>query len=139
MKLVKRQIDPAKARLLPAEQARLDVMTAKEIERNAREDGDNPPLTTEELARGAFGRRVRKARLEFGLSQAEFAKQFELSAATIRDWEQGRTRPNSVALSFLAILERAPEAARQAFPMKVRGSPHSASARRSLAKKKAAR
>jgi putative transcriptional regulator len=106
MALVRRRIDPAKVKLSGEALARIDALTPADIEGNAREDLDNPPLTAEELARGLFGRRVRKKRVELGLSQVEFAREFELSVATVRDWEQGRTRPGKTAQSFMALLER---------------------------------
>src|SRR5215468_5353540 len=40
---------------------------------------------------------VRKIRKELKLSQAEFAAEFGLSAATVRDWEQNRDRPEGAA------------------------------------------
>jgi putative transcriptional regulator len=116
MALARRRIDPAKAKLSGEALARIDALTPAEIERNAREDLDNPPLTAEELARGLFGRRVRKKRVELGLSQAEFAREFELSVATVRDWEQGRTRPGKTAQSFMVLLERMSKTALQAAP-----------------------
>ncbi len=49
-------------RLTPAQRARLDAMTEKEIERNAHEDRDNPPASEAELARAVAARAVRRVR-----------------------------------------------------------------------------
>jgi putative transcriptional regulator len=44
------------------------------------------------------------------LSQAQFAETFGLSAATIRDWEQGRRRPDRTARALLRVIAKRPEA-----------------------------
>ena len=44
------------------------------------------------------------------LSQAKFAARFGLSAATVRDWEQGRRRPDRIARALLMVIDREPEA-----------------------------
>jgi len=38
---------------------------------------------------------VRQLRHKLGLSQAEFAAKFGFQPSTLRNWEQGRTRPSS--------------------------------------------
>lgn len=38
---------------------------------------------------------VRKVRTRMGLSQSEFATKFGLPPATLRNWEQGRSRPDA--------------------------------------------
>ena len=48
------------------------------------------------------------------LTQEAFAKRYGLARATVRDWEQGRRKPDAAALAFLAVLEREPEAVRRA-------------------------
>jgi putative transcriptional regulator len=40
---------------------------------------------------------VRATRRRLGLSQAEFASKFGFQPATLRNWEQGRTRPDGPA------------------------------------------
>ena len=97
-------------RLTPEEEARLDAMTDEELEQNALDDPDNPPLTEEELERGLLGRRVRLARQAIGLTQAEFAARFRIPVATLRDWEQGRRKPDATSLAYLTVIERDPEA-----------------------------
>ena len=96
--------------LTPEQQARLDAMTEEEIEQNALSDPDNPPSTDEELERGVLGRRVRLARQASGLTQAEFAARFQIPVATLRDWEQGRRKPDATSLAYLTVIERDPEA-----------------------------
>lgn len=43
-----------------------------------------------------------------GLSQAEFSRQIGVSAATLRNWEQGRRQPEGPARILLALLARDP-------------------------------
>ncbi|MBL0406245.1 helix-turn-helix domain-containing protein [Microvirga aerilata] len=89
-------------------------MTEEEIERNAREDHDNPPASDAELARAAAARAVRRARERTGLSQAKFAERFQINLARLKDWEQGRFMPNTVALAYLKVIETDPKAVARA-------------------------
>lgn len=57
---------------------------------------------------------VRAARRKLGLSQDDFARSFGVSAATVRNWEQGRRRPEGAARVLLAVIDRDPEAVRRA-------------------------
>ena len=92
-------------RLKPAARARLDAMTQEELERTALEDPANPPVTEEELARAVAARAVRRARQRTGLSQAQFAERFQINLARLKDWEQGRFMPDTVALAYLKVIE----------------------------------
>ena len=103
--------DPKNPLELTLEQkARLDALTDEQITAAALSDPDNPPLTDEELERGVLGRRVRLARQATGLTQAEFAARFQIPVATLRDWEQGRRKPDATSLAYLTVIERDPEA-----------------------------
>ncbi len=90
--------------------ARLDAMTEEEIEANALSDPDNPPLTDEELSRMRRVPNPREIRTRLDLTQEEFAERFFLPLGTIRDWEQGKKRPDSTARVLLRVIERNPEA-----------------------------
>ena len=57
---------------------------------------------------------VRALRRKLGLSQSEFAAKFGFPPATLRNWEQGRTRPDRPARVLLAVLARHPEAVEDA-------------------------
>ena len=58
---------------------------------------------------------VKKVRKRLGMSQGEFATQFGISPATLRNWEQGRRQPEGPARVLLNIIDREPEAVRRAF------------------------
>jgi putative transcriptional regulator len=53
---------------------------------------------------------VRALRRHLKLSQTEFAAKFGFQPATVRNWEQGRTRPDGPARVLLAVIARHPEA-----------------------------
>jgi putative transcriptional regulator len=43
------------------------------------------------------------------LSQDRFAERFRLSAATVRDWEHGRRKPDASANNYLLMIKHAPD------------------------------
>jgi len=52
---------------------------------------------------------VRALRRKLRLSQDQFARRFGFTAARIRDWEQGRSRPDGAVRAYLLVIERAPD------------------------------
>ena len=97
-------------KLSPDERARLAAMTDQEIETSASSDPDAPLWSDDQLERAVFARSVRRARERLGLSQSQFAHRFRINLARLKDWEQGRFRPDSVALAYVKVIEREPEA-----------------------------
>jgi DNA-binding transcriptional regulator YiaG len=86
-----------------------------------------PELTAKQLAR-AIPARVRKRlmlgqfesgedfsllRKFVGLTQAEFARAMGISVHTLRNWEQGRRRPDGPAIALLRIAARHPRIIRE--------------------------
>ena len=57
---------------------------------------------------------VRALRRKLRLSQDQFARRFGFTAARIRDWEQGRSRPDGAVRAYLLVIERAPDAVAKA-------------------------
>ena len=57
---------------------------------------------------------VRGVRARLGLSQSGFAAMFRVSVATVRNWEQGRRRPEGPARVLLTVIDREPDAVRRA-------------------------
>ncbi len=53
---------------------------------------------------------VKALRRKFKLSQDEFASRFGFTAARIRDWEQGRSKPDGALRAYLMVIERQPKA-----------------------------
>jgi DNA-binding transcriptional regulator YiaG len=57
---------------------------------------------------------VRAIRAKTGLSQDDFALQYGLELATLRNWEQGRSEPDTAARNFLMTIAKEPDAVRGA-------------------------
>jgi putative transcriptional regulator len=57
---------------------------------------------------------VRALRRKLGLSQSGFAAKFGFQPATLKNWEQGRTRPDGPARVLLAVIARHPDAVEDA-------------------------
>lgn len=53
---------------------------------------------------------IAATRKRLRLSQARFALTFGISAATLRDWEQGRRHPEGPAKVLLRVIDKEPEA-----------------------------
>ena len=53
---------------------------------------------------------VRKIRDHYGLSQDKFASLMGISVATLRNWEQGRRKPEGPARVLLMVADKHPEA-----------------------------
>jgi len=88
---------------------------------------DIPELTDAQMAR-AIPARVRKRlmagliesgedvaalRRFVGLSQSQFARAMAISVHTLRNWEQGRRRPEGPAIGLLRIAARHPRIIRE--------------------------
>jgi len=52
---------------------------------------------------------VRAVRRRMGLSQTQFATKFGFPPATLRNWEQGRVRPDAPTRVLLAVIAKHPE------------------------------
>jgi putative transcriptional regulator len=57
---------------------------------------------------------VKKIRARVGLSQEAFAATYGFALSAVRDWEQGRRRPERSARILLKIVEKEPEAVTRA-------------------------
>ncbi len=57
---------------------------------------------------------VQAIRQKLGLTQHEFALQFGFSLGTLRNWEQGTRVPPGTARVLLTVIDRAPEAVKEA-------------------------
>jgi putative transcriptional regulator len=52
---------------------------------------------------------VSQLRHRMGLSQSQFATKFGFPPATLRNWEQGRARPDAPTRVLLAVIAKRPE------------------------------
>lgn len=67
--------------------------------------GDRKPSRTFEISSDI----VREIRKSTGLSQERFAGLFHISVGTLRNWEQGRRRPDGPAAALLTAIKNDPE------------------------------
>ena len=67
------------------------------------------------LMRGRFesGEDIAALRRFVGLTQVEFARAMEISVHTLRNWEQGRRKPEGSAVALLRIAARHPKIIRE--------------------------
>jgi putative transcriptional regulator len=57
---------------------------------------------------------VRTIRRRLRLTQDEFSRRFGIPHGTLRDWEQGRRRPEGPARAFLLVIQHEPKAVERA-------------------------
>ncbi len=87
-----------------------------DIARHAAEDGTADAAATFETARAerrvvtVMPLDVAAIRAKTGLSQDRFARAFQISPHTLRNWEQGRRVPDGPARALLLAIDRDPEA-----------------------------
>ncbi len=98
-------------RLSPARKARLAAMTDAEIEAAAAADPDAHALTDDQLRRAQAARFVKSVRAHISLSQEAFAERYHINVARLRDWEQGRSTPDSAIIAYFKLIEHDPETA----------------------------
>ena len=97
-------------RVPPVDRRRLAAMTDAEIARQIAEDpGVAPEITEGQWSGAVIGTRLKALRTRLGLSQAVFAARFHIPAASLRDWEQGRRKPDAAMLAYLTVIEQQPE------------------------------
>lgn len=93
----------------PFEEATTRPMTEAEVKAAASADPDARPMTPEELRKARRVPRVKTLRRALGFTQEEFAVRYQIPIGTLRDWEQGRTRPDQPARAYLKVIARDPD------------------------------
>ena len=86
----------------------LRKLSEEEVERRALSDPDAKPLTEEDFRRLKRSPRVRIVRMALGMTQEAFAQTYGIPVATLRDWEQGRRKPDQASKTLLKLIERMP-------------------------------
>ena len=87
----------------------LKPMTPAAVEAAARADRDAQPLTAEDLKRMKRTPQAKIIRRALALTQEEFAVRYHIPLGTLRDWEQGRARPDRPTQAYLKIIACEPE------------------------------
>ncbi len=107
----------AKARV---RRRRVDATTEPEIARHAARDDTATDAVDFDAALAHGHLRVvtpldvAAIRAKTGLSQERFARAFQISPHTVRNWEQGRRAPQGPARALLLAIDRAPKAVMRA-------------------------
>lgn len=57
---------------------------------------------------------VRAIRKNLGMTQEAFAQSYGFSLSAVKDWEQGRRRPEAAARVLLKVIEKRPDAVSEA-------------------------
>jgi putative transcriptional regulator len=94
--------------------SQFDALTAEQRQAAAAADPDAQPLSPDDLARARRTPQVKVTRRALGLSQEDFAAQFQIPIGTLRDWEQGRKVPDAAAKAYLRVIAREPNTVRKA-------------------------
>jgi len=68
--------------------------------------GEPTPGTRETVIYTADSRAIRE---KLNMSQVEFAKAYKIPLSTLKNWEQGRRRPDATASAYLWSIERYPK------------------------------
>lgn len=90
-------------------------MSAKPKDMKAKIAPDpDAPLSDEEFQRGRSAVLARSARAATGLSQPDFARRYGVPVASLRDWEQGRRKPDAATRNYLRVIASMPDAVARA-------------------------
>lgn len=116
-------ISAPEARAAKIDWAKIDKTTELEIARQIWEDATVIPSDRRWRELAQAGRLtivpparvdVRAIREKLHLSQTAFAARFGFTAASVRQWEQGRRQPHGPARVLLTIIDREPMAVQRA-------------------------
>ena len=88
-------------------------MTSEAVEKAARADRDAQPLTTADLKRMKRTPQAKIIRRALELTQEEFAVRYHIPIGTLRDWEQGRAKPDQPTRAYLTLIARDPDRVRR--------------------------
>jgi putative transcriptional regulator len=73
-------------------------------------DPNNKPRTPQREKKLRRIPQVKVMRKALGLTQEEFAAHFHIPLGTLRDWEQGKSEPDTCARAYLKVIARNPKA-----------------------------
>ncbi len=107
-KLVRKLVD-GQEKALP-DPGPLPKHSDEAIEAAALSDPDNKPRTPEREKKLRRIPQVKVMRRALGFTQEEFAAHFHIPLGTLRDWEQGKSEPDTCARAYLRVIARNPKA-----------------------------
>jgi putative transcriptional regulator len=89
--------------------AAVAALTDEQIEAAVRDDPDAAPIGFFNMPGFIRIPNVKRLREKLGLTQEEFAAAYRIPVGTLRDWEQGRKRPDAPARAYLTVIARNPK------------------------------
>lgn len=72
------------------------------------------PLTVSDFKRMKRTPQAKIIRRALGFTQEEFAARYRIPLGTLRDWEQGRAKPDQPTLAYLTVIARDPDGVQRA-------------------------
>ena len=105
MARIRKSLNDIKASPPKIDRALMRATKPADIRRQQIEDGEDPDGALPEFASNL----VRAARSRLAMSQSEMAALTRIPLATIRNWEQGRTKPDAAASALFKILSTSPQ------------------------------
>ena len=93
----------------------MDKKLFKELDANLREavkvaKGTTAPKSVYVVLTSA---EIKAIRASVNMSQAVFARSFQLSLDTLKGWDQGKRKPDAAAATFLRLIKADPEYVRR--------------------------
>ena len=86
------------------------ALTDDQIRAAADDDPDTAPIPVHDTPGLTPVINPKRLRDRLGLTQEEFAARYRIPVGTLRDWEQGRKRPDAPARAYLTVIARDPRA-----------------------------
>jgi putative transcriptional regulator len=104
MAIIKRSLKRIEANPPRINRKVMKAASEADIRRHAREDGDDPKAAMPDYSLNL----VLVARSKLAMTQIEMAALTKIPVSTLRNWEQGRTRPDAAASALFKLLARNP-------------------------------
>ena len=114
MAVVRKSLEQMRASKPRIDRAKIDATTEEDIRRHQIEDGQDLDAS---LAGFTWNVPARAARMKLNMTQEQMAALLRIPVATLRNWEQGRVKPDQAAQALLTILYRRPELAKEALTL----------------------
>ena len=112
MAVVRKSLEQMRAGRPRIDRAKVDATTEEDIRRHQIEDGQDP-----DAPGFTWNVPARAARQKLNMTQEQMAALLRIPVATLRNWEQGRVKPDQAAQALLTILYRRPELAKEALTL----------------------
>lgn len=89
--------------------AKVAALTDEQIAAAVRDDPDAAPIGFFNMPGFIRIPNVKHLREKLGMTQEAFAAAYRIPVGTLRDWEQGRKRPDAPARAYLMVIARNPK------------------------------